>query len=277
MTAHLSLNPNAVEFIPIKNEAVLSQRCRLIKDIKENALKCVICLDQIKVSDKIWNCVACFQILHLNCMRKWEMMQIRRRGRLTCPACISESKRTVISLCFCGKVEDPPLTWQHLAHSCGQQCLKQLSCGHYCIFTCHPGPHIRCGCKPPNQLRILFNFLIFLISIGYKQVRYILSFEYFCIFICKRIVELSILILIIMEDLDRLNYYFWDYYDNKYIGFCLRHLPPRRQAIVREQRRQREASYLRRISVLLSFQMLLFFNISDIVPFLIFHALKSIF
>ncbi|KAL7016536.1 hypothetical protein ACKWTF_010048 [Chironomus riparius] len=243
---NLSLNPNAIEYIPIKNEAVLSQRCRLIKDIKENTLKCIICLDEIKAVDQVWNCGACFQILHLVCMNKWKMVQIRKRGSYNCPACNIESHTPVIPLCFCGKVFDPPVTWNHLPHSCGDQCQKLLHCGHYCIFTCHPGPHIRCECRPPPKLRIFIGLLIYWILIGFKHVRYILSFEYFCIHLLKTIIESSIVILIIIERMDCLNDYFWDSYDFKYSGDSLRHLPPRRRAIINEQRRVRLQKFFRR-------------------------------
>lgn len=143
-----NLNPNAEEFIPLRNEASISQREVLIRDINENRLECAICCDKVKAADPVWNCEVCFQSFHLDCMKKWKINQ-QRSGRIfKCPTCNNQSVNTSMkSLCFCGKVENPLVNWNHLPHSCDKQCLKELVCGHHCNFSCHPGQHMICECS----------------------------------------------------------------------------------------------------------------------------------
>jgi len=181
-----------------------SLRSRLIKEINENELSCAICLDEVKTIDQVWNCTVCFKILHLRCMKKWQFMQYANKVPTKCPSCNYQCSIFVKPTCFCGKVEDPPITSKHLAHSCGEKCQKLLNCGHYCNFKCHPGPHIKCECKQAHKFSLYLNILIYWMIIGYKQARYIFSFKYVIIFFCQGIAEMLITILLILDLIDEI-------------------------------------------------------------------------
>ena len=181
-----------------------SLRCTIIKEIKEKELSCPICLNDINDTDQVWNCKVCFKILHLRCMKRWQFMLHGNKIPTKCPSCNHRCSIFVKPSCFCGKVENPTITSNHLEHSCGEQCQKQLPCGHYCNFKCHPGPHVKCECKPFFKFIYYFNILIYWMIIGFKQARYIFSFEFVVIFFCQAITEISITILFIFDLFDEI-------------------------------------------------------------------------
>ncbi|KAH7421741.1 hypothetical protein KP509_13G073500 [Ceratopteris richardii] len=142
------------------------------------AISCLICLEKVRQSDPIWHCTTgCHAIYHLICIQAWageacKVAEDRARARLSlehfpaavkdvtwhCPKCRIEYSREQIpreSLCYCGKVVDPPVDPWLTAHSCGQICGRSLSggCGHECKLLCHPG-----ACPPCPQFVKTFCF-----------------------------------------------------------------------------------------------------------------------
>lgn len=127
---------------------------------KTGALICLICIDNIKRTDSIWNCEECHCSFHVNCVQKWAKDSIyqlaeaqtstnERRNRhglkWCCPKCRSEYPQSAIPtkyLCFCEKKVDPKFDPWLIPHSCGATCEKKLKpeCGHLCLLLCHPGP-----------------------------------------------------------------------------------------------------------------------------------------
>lgn len=153
------------------SQPALSKIRDLLVASKLRAISCLICLEKVRTSDPIWHCTSgCHAIYHLICIQAWASEACkaageRARARLPqehfpaadhnaawhCPKCRIEYPRTEIpheSLCYCGKVVDPPIDPWLTAHSCGQICGRILSegCGHECKLLCHPG-----ACPPCPQ------------------------------------------------------------------------------------------------------------------------------
>ncbi|KAJ3694945.1 hypothetical protein LUZ60_000322 [Juncus effusus] len=127
---------------------------------------CLICLSRIRLSDPVWTCtVSCFSLFHLHCIQSWSLQPLHSsntsfpasNSTWSCPKCRSPYPKSLVPrsyLCFCGKLEDPPLDPWLLPHSCGEICGRPLrashldsTCGHACLLLCHPGP-----CPPCPQL-----------------------------------------------------------------------------------------------------------------------------
>ncbi|KAH7853800.1 hypothetical protein Vadar_006754 [Vaccinium darrowii] len=135
---------------------------------RSGALSCLICLDRIRPSDPTWSCTSgCSAVFHLLCIQSWarqssDLAASRAASRLpisaskaneislwNCPKCRLDYPKTLIPktyLCFCGKLENPPLDPWILPHSCGEICNRSLkhNCGHFCLLLCHPGPCPSC-------------------------------------------------------------------------------------------------------------------------------------
>ncbi|GAB6020489.1 hypothetical protein CHUAL_003175 [Chamberlinius hualienensis] len=130
-----------------------TQRECLSEGLRRGSCDCIICFDRIRQNDRIWSCSNCYQIFHLNCIKKWVNSSAEKQEvGWRCPGCqnvFDEIPRKYF--CFCGKEENPEWnrndTWR-LPHSCGQQCLRKrrlLDCNHPCTLLCHPGPCPPCG------------------------------------------------------------------------------------------------------------------------------------
>ncbi|EDW02849.1 protein shuttle craft [Drosophila grimshawi] len=127
----------------------LSQREKLMRDIEQRRLECLVCVEQIKAHHGTWSCQNCYHVLHLKCTITWASSSKSAEG-WRCPACqnvLQELPREY--LCFCGKLKNPPLTRNELAHTCGELCCRVEGCSHACTLLCHPGP------CPPCQANVL--------------------------------------------------------------------------------------------------------------------------
>jgi len=135
-----------------------SKSNQFIADVLQSgAITCLVCIDNVKRLDAIWNCGNCACILHLQCIQKWAregvgQQTLKCEGDISqlelkwqCPKCRHDYKQADCPtkyFCFCGKEENPPFDPWIVPHSCGQQCRKPLlpKCGHECLLLCHPGP-----------------------------------------------------------------------------------------------------------------------------------------
>ncbi|EDW63647.1 protein shuttle craft [Drosophila virilis] len=138
----------------------LSQREKLMRDIEQRRLECLVCVELIKAHHGTWSCQNCYHVLHLKCTITWASSSKSAEG-WRCPACqnvLEELPREY--LCFCGKLKNPPLTRTELAHSCGELCCRVEGCSHACTLLCHPGPcppcqanvSRSCGCGRTSKL-----------------------------------------------------------------------------------------------------------------------------
>ncbi|XP_037957533.1 protein shuttle craft [Teleopsis dalmanni] len=127
----------------------LTQREKLIRDIENRCLECLVCVEVIKTHQSVWSCNNCYHLLHLNCIIKWANTSKSADG-WRCPACQNVDKDVPRDyFCFCGKVKNPQYSRQDLAHSCGEVCGRVDGCIHACTLLCHPGP------CPPCQANVL--------------------------------------------------------------------------------------------------------------------------
>lgn len=123
------------------NGNAASQRERLEDMLNRRKLECLVCCEKIKNSDKIWSCIQCYNILHLDCTIAWaKSSQINNGWR--CPACQNVCIQVPLQyFCYCGKITDPKPDNGVIAHSCGEICLRKgRTCDHKCTILCHPGP-----------------------------------------------------------------------------------------------------------------------------------------
>ncbi|XP_063709907.1 protein shuttle craft [Culicoides brevitarsis] len=121
-----------------------SQREKLTKEMENSVLECMICCENIKSTQSVFSCNACFHIFHLNCVKKWANSSFAEGWR--CPACNS-FKETLPKdyYCFCGKLKDPQYNRNDTPHSCGEMCGRSCEQGdHKCTLLCHPGPCEQC-------------------------------------------------------------------------------------------------------------------------------------
>ncbi|CAL4139138.1 unnamed protein product, partial [Meganyctiphanes norvegica] len=127
---------------------------------KNGALVCLICIENVKKNDAIWNCQGCYSSFHIPCVQKWAKDSIYHQAEAQtennthidraafnwfCPKCRAEYQQKSIPTkyaCFCGKQTDPVFDPWLVPHSCGNNCGKKLKpeCGHVCLLLCHPGP-----------------------------------------------------------------------------------------------------------------------------------------
>lgn len=148
-----------------------SQRSKLEENLKNGSYECMICCEEIRISDAIWSCNnSCFNIFHLNCISTWacadsnDTRADQRNPQASaasgaaapssgaqntgwrCPACQTVVERIPNRYyCFCEKVRNPQTGPENIPHTCGQMCLKRKNgknsnCPHKCKLNCHPGP-----------------------------------------------------------------------------------------------------------------------------------------
>lgn len=48
-----------------------NQRETLTDQLTRNAYDCMICVEKVRRTQPIWSCQKCFNVFHLNCLRKW--------------------------------------------------------------------------------------------------------------------------------------------------------------------------------------------------------------
>nr|XP_046185217.1 NF-X1-type zinc finger protein NFXL1-like [Oncorhynchus gorbuscha] len=124
---------------------------------QSGAITCLICIASVKRTQAVWSCAGCFCLFHIPCIQKWAKDSVFLLSSVTdedfgkkdhpwpCPKCryeYSPSQTPSRYVCYCGKVQDPPLDPWLLPHSCGLVCDRALNpaCGHHCLLLCHPGP-----------------------------------------------------------------------------------------------------------------------------------------
>uniref|UniRef100_A0A8K9UTS7 Nuclear transcription factor, X-box binding-like 1 n=1 Tax=Oncorhynchus mykiss TaxID=8022 RepID=A0A8K9UTS7_ONCMY len=124
---------------------------------QSGAITCLICIASVKRTQAVWSCAGCFCLFHIPCIQKWAKDSVFLLSSVTdedfgkkdhpwpCPKCryeYSPSQTPSRYVCYCGKVQDPPLDPWLLPHSCGLVCDRALNpaCGHRCLLLCHPGP-----------------------------------------------------------------------------------------------------------------------------------------
>ncbi|CBY21125.1 unnamed protein product [Oikopleura dioica] len=112
----------------------------LVRKIQKNLLECSICLDKMKHYEKVWQCVNCYNLLHLKCATEWGKAALKDNETWRCPYCQHESRFLPNRYyCYCGREENPTASYGELAHSCHQPCERPQKCPHQCILNCHPG------------------------------------------------------------------------------------------------------------------------------------------
>eukprot|EP00066_Takifugu_rubripes_P029143 XP_011618409.1 PREDICTED: NF-X1-type zinc finger protein NFXL1 [Takifugu rubripes] len=109
------------------------------------ALTCLICIGSVRRTQAVWSCSSCFSLFHLPCIQKWARDSAFLVSSVTDPKCRAEYPPQATPnryMCYCGKLQDPPLDPWLVPHSCGAVCQKELkpTCGHTCLLLCHPGP-----------------------------------------------------------------------------------------------------------------------------------------
>ncbi|RWS25977.1 Protein shuttle craft-like protein [Leptotrombidium deliense] len=140
-----------------------SQREILEEMLRKGEYECMVCCEEIRVHDSIWNCSNCYNIFHLKCIKQWALsngsLSVQNTGQQNdgwrCPACQNIEMRVPTRYyCFCGKIRDPDLNHYLVPHSCGNVCRKKKitqsknRCSHNCNIQCHPGP------CPPCRVRV---------------------------------------------------------------------------------------------------------------------------
>lgn len=132
-------NNNKAKTVKIDSDNC-SQREKLSREIEAGRLECLVCYDIIKPYNSVWSCPNCYHIMHLNCIIKWAESSKSEEGWRCC-ACQNISKTLPREYyCFCGKVKNPQVNRNDMAHSCGDVCGRSEICSHPCTQLCHPGP-----------------------------------------------------------------------------------------------------------------------------------------
>ena len=136
-----------------------SQRRKLEDALKNSSLECMVCCEDIKVTDQVWSCFSsCHNVFHLHCISTWACSVIQEQqtsqvassrqpsSEWRCPACQSlYQKFPSRYYCFCGKKRNPEVS-KTTPHSCGSLCNRRrgVRCPHKCPLNCHPGPCPSC-------------------------------------------------------------------------------------------------------------------------------------
>ncbi len=134
----------------------------LIEKISQNQTECIICSVRIQDEHATWNCVQCYQMMHLRCINKWiKNLNINEKQKeprkkhedyvWSCPTCqYVYSENMPDYKCFCQGQREPEQEIGVLPHSCGQKehyryINDTKACQHKCTLQCHPGQ-----CPPCN-------------------------------------------------------------------------------------------------------------------------------
>ncbi|XP_028140077.1 protein shuttle craft isoform X1 [Diabrotica virgifera virgifera] len=138
-----------------------SQRERLIEMLNRRMLECLVCCEKIKNTDKVWSCILCYHIFHLNCVVAWAKSSKIENG-WRCPACQNVCSEVPKQYkCYCNKAVEPRYEPGVIPHGCGEMCLRKgRNCEHKCTILCHPGPcpdcvimiSKSCGCGATQQM-----------------------------------------------------------------------------------------------------------------------------
>ncbi|KAI6271631.1 hypothetical protein MCOR27_008729 [Pyricularia oryzae] len=135
---------------------------RIHEDINNRQYDCVICMNEILRSSRVWSCSICWTVIHLHCVKKWHQNQTAKADQnqdpskipsWRCPGCNSSHEDPPGSYhCWCGKDVNPSSVPSLPAHSCGQTCSRpRPTCPHPCGLQCHAGPCPPCGLMGPSR------------------------------------------------------------------------------------------------------------------------------
>ncbi|CAG7703751.1 unnamed protein product [Allacma fusca] len=123
----------------------VNQKSKLTTQLTRESLECMICCAKIRRKHSIWSCQVCFNVFHLDCIKKWASSSVESDG-WRCPGCQSQNAEIPhLYTCFCAKTVNPPLSYQRYAipHACGDTCgrigIGGQGCTHGCPEQCHPG------------------------------------------------------------------------------------------------------------------------------------------
>lgn len=108
----------------------------LIDELRNSTYQCMICISEIRVTDRIWSCATCYHIYHLSCIRSWAKKSFQEPNIESgsssvwrCPSCQTNydmSPQLISYRCFCGRTENPefhPARFT-IPHGCDQVCSK---------------------------------------------------------------------------------------------------------------------------------------------------------
>ena len=119
-------------------------RERLVQQLVEGSLECLICLENIRPKHAVFDCQECYQVFHIHCIKKWSktaksegrnanFKDTKSKARLlnlhcwvsgesnwVCPGCRKPSPTTLRAMqyrCFCRKVREPEWNRRDTPHS----------------------------------------------------------------------------------------------------------------------------------------------------------------
>lgn len=123
---------------------------RLTTAMRQGRHECLVCLDRIRRTSKLWSCEVCHTITHLHCARKWA-----KTDSPACPSCRAVMPNPTF-VCYCGKRKTPALEPGVTPGSCNDTCLRPRGaygsdCPHRCTEICHPGPCAPCRVPIPTK------------------------------------------------------------------------------------------------------------------------------
>jgi hypothetical protein len=142
----------------IANIEVPELTMNLINGLIESNVECLICNENLKDQDEIWECSKCFTIFHNTCIYDWifklnSQNQNAQIFKWTCPHCSNITQTQIDKLpvynCYCTRFfkvqKDKHFNPSLIPHGCGVPCNFQV-CKHLtCKIPCHPGPHMICN------------------------------------------------------------------------------------------------------------------------------------
>eukprot|EP00035_Acanthoeca_spectabilis_P008164 m.149377 g.149377 ORF g.149377 m.149377 type:complete len:832 (+) comp14234_c1_seq4:685-3180(+) len=150
-----SVNRTVKEYMELSGDQLAPHHEEIIADFsREAGVCCLVCLEDVRPADAIWNCGGCFTPYHMHCIQQWvrdgaalstlsdDLFPDQKRSWF-CPKCRKEhdvkAEFPDTYRCFCRKVTDPLFDPWLTPHSCGEPCGRSLGCEHDCVLLCHPG------------------------------------------------------------------------------------------------------------------------------------------
>jgi hypothetical protein len=119
-------------------------RERLSVQLSRGVAECLVCLERVRQAQPTWDCLCCYQVFHLACIRKWAKSNPNPAGGWRCPGCQAVTDSLPADYrCFCRKQRNPDWARNEglVPHTCGELCgrARGPECPHRCAELCHPG------------------------------------------------------------------------------------------------------------------------------------------